>query len=158
MNRLNVPPHNERSSTFKVPLKSNVVEVTRRQPQVTELPHHNSAPVWLRSLLTIQRGSLILFGSAIGLSAIVYGHTARTQDLWKSQHQQLKRLQAQESQQALMTENINYKLVQTAEKPESGFVAPSPVRSIFILSAPQRPTKTLPVPQSQPKSKLPLGY
>jgi hypothetical protein len=161
MYRLNISPDDRKSSTAKISTpNSNVVGVNRRQPQVSQLPRNNS-PVWLRSLRAIQRGSLILFGGTIGLSAIVYGNTARTQDLWKSQHQKLQRLQAQESQQALMTENIKQGLVEAAAKPDSGFVDPSSTQIVFIPAS-QRSSKA-PAPKAPatppvPKSKLPLGY
>jgi hypothetical protein len=111
--------------------------------------------------MTIQRGTLILFTSAIGLSAIVYGYTVRTQDLWKSQYQQLKRLRTQETQQAVMNENLKQELAISAQKPDSGLVSPSPHLSVFIPSAPLRPLKPLPTLPSTPatlKSKLPMGY
>jgi hypothetical protein len=161
MNRLNKFPHDEKSVTAKISHpNSNVIGVNRRQPRaVSQLPQHHS-PAWLKSLLAIQRGSLILFGGTIGLSALIYGNTARTQDLWKSQHQKLQRLQAQESQQALMTENLKQQLVETTQKPASGFVDPSSTQIVFIPT-PQRPTKA-PAPAQSPapvfKSKLPLGY
>jgi aminoglycoside phosphotransferase len=111
--------------------------------------------------MTIQRGTLILFTSAIGLSAIVYGYTVHTQDLWKSQYQQLKRLRTQETQQAVMNENLKQELAISAQKPDSGLVAPSPDRSVFIPSAPLRPLKAVPTPPTASatlKSKLPVGY
>jgi aminoglycoside phosphotransferase len=111
--------------------------------------------------MTIQRGTLILFTSAIGLSAIVYGYTVHTQDLWKSQYQQLKRLRTQETQQAVMNENLKQELAISAQKPDSGLVSPSPDLSVFIPSAPLRPLKPLSTPPAAPatlKSKLPVGY
>jgi hypothetical protein len=106
----------------------------------------------------MQRGSLIIFCTLLGAIALVYTYTARTQDLWKTQHQQLKRFQTQEQQQALMNEHLKQQLAETAEKENSGLVAPTPARIVFIPSATPRPTKSLPTPQEQTKSKLPVGY
>ncbi|WP_310484245.1 hypothetical protein [Chamaesiphon sp. VAR_48_metabat_403] len=118
----------------------------------------NSAPAWLKSLLTIQRGSLIIFFTLLGSISLVYAHTARTQDSWKTQHKQLKQFQTQEQQQALMNEHLKQQLAETAEKTSSGLVAPNPDRIVFIPSEPPRPTKSLPTPPEQAKSKLPVGY
>jgi hypothetical protein len=139
--------------------KSQVVGL--HQPQQRQSVRQltpNSAPTWLRSLLTIQRGSLIIFCTLLGSISLVYAYTARTQDLWKTQHKQLKQFQTQEQQQALMNEHLKQQLAETAEKKDSGLIAPTPDRIVFIPSAPPRPTKSLPTPQEQAKSKLPVGY
>jgi type II secretory pathway component PulM len=104
---------------------------------------------------------MLLFTSAIGLSAIVYGYTVHTQDLWKSQYQQLKRLRTQENQQAVMNENLKQVLAISAQNADSGLVSPSPNLSVFIPSAPLRPLKPLPTQSAAPatlKSILPGGY
>jgi hypothetical protein len=116
----------------------------------------------LKSLQAVQRGSMAVFCSVFGLSAIVYGYTVYTQGSWKSQHSQLKRLQLQERQQAVMNENLKQQMAKTAEQPASGLVEPNPDRIVFIPSAPQRPTKPLPTTFQSPKpdrvSQLPFGY
>lgn len=102
---------------------------------------------------------MLVFFSAIGLSGIVYGYTVRTQDLWKSQYQQLKRLRSQETQQAVMNENLKQELAISAQNPNSGLVEPSPDRTVFIPSAPPRPLKPEPTIRSTMlKTKLPGGY
>jgi hypothetical protein len=161
----NLHPRKNRSSGSKrPPSRSNVVELNqiRQQQQVRQLPQHNSVPpVWLKSLLMLQQGSLVLFCSIFGLSSIVYGYTVYTQDTWKSQHGQLKRLQKQERQQGVMNENLKQQMAKIAEQPGSGLVATTPDKIVFIPSAPQRPNKSLPTPQSPqqtPASKLPVGY
>lgn len=129
--------------------------------RVKPLSKQNAVPLWLKYLLTMQRGALAVFCSVLGLSAIGYGYTAYTQDLWKSQHGQLRRLQLQERQQAVMNENLKQDLAKKAEEPSSGLVAPNPDRIVFIPVAPQRPAKALPnhyLPQPTPTSKLPRGY
>ncbi len=139
--------------------KSQVVgfhQPQQRQPVRQLTP--NSAPTWLKSLLTIQRGSLIIFCTLLGSISLVYAYTARTQDLWKTQHKQLKQFQNQEQQQALMNEHLKQQLAETAENKDSGLVAPTPARIVFIPSAPPRPTKSLPTPKEPAKSKLPVGY
>ncbi|WP_310489585.1 hypothetical protein [Chamaesiphon sp. VAR_69_metabat_338] len=167
---LNIPPQNEpttqrprpgSSAASKSDPKSERAKSSQtRSPQVRQFAP-NPTPNWLKSLLTIQRGTLVLFASAIGLSAIVYGYTVHTQDLWKSQYQQLKRLRTQETQQAVMNENLKQQLAISAQKSDSGLVSPTPDRSVFIPSAPLRPLKPITNPQSTPsplKSKLTAGY
>ena len=162
MNQLNLPPQVKRSSASPpVASRLNVVGAKNTQPQVRHLPQPPSVPVWLRSLLTMQQGAMVLFGSMLGLSALVYGYTVYTQGLWRSQHGQLERLQLQESQQGVMNEHLKQQMAKDADGANSGLVAPNPDRLVFIPSAPQRPTKSLPTPHStQPtrQSKLPLGY
>jgi hypothetical protein len=149
-------------SALKSPqTRSNVAGAKHPQQPARRLPQNNSVPVWLKSLLTMQQGALAVFCSLFGLSTLTYGYSAYTQDLWKSQHGQLKRLQAQEHQQGVMNENLKQQMAQAAEQPESGLVAPNPDRIVVIPSAPQRPTKSPPTnssPQSTQMSKLPLGY
>ena len=105
---------------------------------------------------------MIIFSSVLGLSTIVYGYTVYTQSLWRSQHGQLERLQLQESQQGVMDEHLKQNMAQAAERVDSGLLAPNPDRIVFIPSAPQRPTKPLPVAThsaaSAPPSQLPVGY
>lgn len=167
MYQLNIPPVGDpqseqlpqRSSVFTGAPKSPVVGVKHTQQQVRQLPQ-NSAPAWLKSLLAVQQGAAIAFCSVLGLSVVVYGYTARTQDTWKAQHKQLKRFQAQEQHQAVMAENLKQDLAKQAENQTSGLVDPNPNRLVFIPSAPPRPNKVLakPAPPVSSKSKLPLGY
>jgi hypothetical protein len=155
MARSNISPHHRSSASQRAPIRSDVVAAKHSQPQ------QHSVPVWLKSLLTIQQGSFAVFCSLLGLSAIVYGYTVYTQDLWRSQHGQLRRLQIQERQQGVMNENLKHLMAQAAEQPNSGLVAPNPERIVTIPSAPPRPAKSAATPsvvKPIPKSKLSLGY
>lgn len=144
--------------------RKTVGSIDGQQQQVRQLPHNNSVPNWLKSLLAVQRVSLILFCSVLGLSAIVYGYTVYTQDAWTTQHGQLRRLQKQERQQGVMNENLKHNMAQVAEQPDSGLVSPSPERIVVVPKAPQRPpvkslpTEPAPSPSPTPSAKLPLGY
>jgi hypothetical protein len=164
MDRSNTSQPNNRGLTSKrSQTRSPLVGSNQSPPQqqISQLLQPPVAPVWLKSLLTIQQGSLIVFASLFGLSVIVYGYTVYTQDAWRTQHGQLRRLQSQERQQGVMNENLKHELAQAAEQPESGLVAPSPDRIVVIPSAQPRPTKSLPTPPvSQPiqKSQLSRGY
>jgi hypothetical protein len=159
----NIAPRDRRSSAPKH-LRTNSKLVgsnkTQQQSQVRQLPQQNSAPVWLKLLLTAQQGAMVVFCGVFGLSAISYGYTVYTQNLWKSQHGQLRRLQMQERQQGVMNENLKQRMAQTADQPTSGLVAPSPAGIVFITTAPPRPIRALATPpqNSTTASKRPLGY
>jgi hypothetical protein len=154
---------NPTSPTSKpAPPRSTTIGVNRLQQQVRQLHTHVPAPVWLRSLLTAQKASKILFGSVFGLSLVVYGYTMHTQTTWRTQQEQLRRWQNQERQQGVMNENLKQELAKIAESKGSGLVDPKPQMAVFVYSAPSRQPKPLPAqvqaPKSLPASKTPSGY
>lgn len=129
--------------------------------QVRQIPLRQSAPVWLRSLLTAQKAAMILFASVFGLCSIVYGYTMHTQTTWRTQQDQLRRWQNQERQQGVMNEKLKQELAKKAESKDSGLVAPTPQMSVFVRGAAPRPPKPLPQTIQAPKStplKIPSGY
>lgn len=155
-------PRARTASSQRRPTRSNVVGLNHPQrQQVRQFNHQNSIPVWLQSLLTIQRVAKIAFASIFGLSLIGYGYTVYTQDVWKQQHGQLRRLQVQERQQGVMNENLKQQMAKSAEDPQSELVPPDPTQILFVPSAPPRLTKPLPAPasaQTSPTSQPPSGY
>jgi hypothetical protein len=153
MNQLNLPrPRQRTTSAQTLPVVN--------PSQVRQLPPPQPAPVWLKSLLTMQKGAMVLSGILLGLSSIVYGYTIQTQGTWRSQHRQWNRLESQGRQQSVIVENIKQKLAETAADEKSGLVAPTPEQMVFIPSAPQRPVKSVPLTQDQttPVTKIPAGY
>jgi hypothetical protein len=164
MNRQNTHLHTKQSIKESSPQRSTKTgsinpQTPKQVKQIKQVTSRQVAPIWLRSLLTIQRSVMVLFCSIFGLSAIGYGYTVYTQDLWKSQHGQLRRLQNQESQGGAMNENLKQKMAEDAESSASGLVAPSPDRNIFIPIAPQRPAKTRPTRSAATQlSQIPRGY
>jgi hypothetical protein len=153
MHQLNLPRPRRRTTSAQIsPLA--------KPSQVRHLPTPQAAPVWLRSLLTMQKSAMVLCGIVFGLSSIVYGYTVQTQGTWRSQHGQWNRLESQGRKQSVITENIKQKLAETAADEKSGLVAPKPEQIVFIPSAPQRPVKSLPPAQSQtmPAAKISAGY
>ncbi len=150
-------PHVRPSRSDRPPTKSNLASLERQQ-QVRQFPAQPPVPVWLKSLLTIHRGAKPIFGSIFGLSLLGYSYTVYTQDVWKQQHGQLKRLQSQERQQVVMTENLKHQLATTAERPDSQLVAPNPQQLLFVTSATPRPTKPLPIDRSTITAQPPSGY
>ncbi len=144
--------------------RTNVVElnhVSQVRSKVSQLPPPHSAPVWLRSLLTIERGAAALFVSVFGLSIVVYGYTVHTQNSWKQQYGKLNRIDLQERQQVVMDANLKHQMAEAAELDPKNFEAPDPKKVAFIPSVAPRPTKSDPKPTKfkvSPAPKLPLGY
>ena len=154
-----------RKQQAKKPLasKSTTVGVNQlQQPQVRQLHTHAPAPVWLKSLLTAQKASMVVFGSVFGLSSIVYGYTMHTQTTWRTQQEQLRRWQNQERHQGVMNEKLKQDLAKTAEAKGSGLVAPKPQMSVFIHGASPRLPKPLSTTAQSlkptPVSQVPSGY
>jgi hypothetical protein len=133
-----------------------------QQQQVRKLPSHAPAPIWLKSLLTAQKVSMIMFCSVFGLSSIVYGYTMHTETTWRTQQEQLRRWENQASQQGVMNENLKQDLAKTAESQASGLVDPKPEMAVFVHGAPPRQPKPLPAKAQAskqiPVSKVPSGY
>ncbi len=163
--------HSKDSIVSKVPRRSRKAEVmptktvelrrTRQEQQVRQLHRNVAVPPWLKSLLNIQKGAKVIFAVVLGTIPIVYGYTVYTQDQWKSQHGQLNRLRAREQQQVVMNENLKYQMAETAEHSNSGLVAPTPDRMVFVSPAPARPLKQRPqTPTVNPNPELqtPQGY
>ncbi len=156
-------PDARTSASARRRTRTNVVElnhVSQVRSKVSLLPQPDPVPVWLRSLLTIERGAAILFGSVFGLSIIAYGYTVHTQNLWKQQYGQLNRIQVQERQKVVMDANLKHQMATAAEVDTTQFEAPDPKKLSFIPSASLRPTKTDPKSTHQVSSapKHPLGY
>jgi hypothetical protein len=141
--------------------RANAVHARSPQsPQVRQFPQKHPVPAWLKFSIAMQRLSLLLFCGTFGLSALLYGYTAYTQDVWKTQHGRLQRLQRQELQQATVAENLRHQLAETAELPSSGLVNPTTDRLVAISTASQRQAKSpvsTPVKSTAP-SNLPTGY
>jgi hypothetical protein len=157
------PLNSKAATTSKVPRRSKTAELgrVRQEQQVRELHQDVPVPPWLKSLLDMQKGARVVFAVILGTIPIVYGYTVYTQDQWRSQHGQLNRLRAKEQQQVAVTENLKYQAAETAERNNSGFVAPTPDRMVFIAPAPARPLKQrpqTPATNPNPEIKIPQGY
>jgi hypothetical protein len=150
------------SNTPSSPLKTVGINHLEQQHKVQQLHSHAPAPVWLKSLLTAQRISMILFASVFGLSSIVYGYTMHTHTTWRTQQDQLSRWNNQERHQGVMNEKLKQDLAKKAETKESGLVAPKPEMSVFVRGASPRQLKSLPAtahtPTPIPAAKIPSGY
>lgn len=117
------------------------------------------APVWLKSLLFVQRSSDAVTFLLIAATLALYSWTVYTQQQWTKEYDKLQTLQRNERQLTTTNEGIKNQLAQQAEKPEAGMVTPNPRNTIYLQPAPQRqvptPSKTA---EPEPKAKVPLGY
>jgi hypothetical protein len=113
-------------------------------PKVENLAPKRRAPAWLRSLWLVQHRAKLVCAVLFCLLPISYGFTVYTQDQWKRQHGQLKRLQNQEIEQAVMNQSLKQQMSKAAESPQNGLIDPTPDRIVFIPSASPRPLKTAP--------------
>lgn len=127
---------------------------------VRRLPSQRSLPLWLRLLIKLQRGSVIITFVLITLALVLYGSTVYTQQLWSREYNKLKTMQRNERQLVSASSMLRNQIAQQAERPASGLIPRTPAHLIFLRPAPSRPapanTTTTPQPQTTPDA--PLGY
>jgi hypothetical protein len=129
--------------------------------QVENLPSAPITPVWLRSLLMVQRGSSVVTFCLITATLAVYAWTVYTQQTWAREYSKLENLQRNERQITAANEVLKNQLAQQAERPGTGLVPPTPDKTIFLPPAPQRQSKvtsSAAIAISEPATKTPLGY
>ena len=136
--------------------------VTTRSPSqsVERLPSKRSLPLWLRTLLFLQRSSSVASFCLISVTLALYAWTVYSQQRWSQEYRKLETLQRNERHLTATNEAIKNQLAQQAERPDAGLVAPNPANMLFLSPAPQRPFKAAPAGTSDPKSSptMPLGY
>ncbi len=164
MYQSNLPqPPAQPSTPAGLKTRANVVKLnhaSRATEKVSQFPTTKPIPAWLKSLLTIQKGSAILCGTVLILSAIAYGYTLQTQNTWKQQYGKFHRLNQQGTQQDVMDGILKHQTAAIAEQDRQRFQEPNPQQSVVIPSVQPRPTKSLPSTQSKlsPVTKPPQGY
>jgi hypothetical protein len=127
---------------------------------VRRLPVSRSIPPWLRLLIRLQRGSLVVTFVLASAALIVYSGTVYTQHLWSTGFRKLTSLQRGERELVEAGGNMQHYLAKQAERPGAGLVPKTPASAIFLQPAPQRPhqaSRTL-VPKAEPQPNKPLGY
>ena len=129
--------------------------------RVEKLPDVNQNPLWLRSLLFLQRGSSVVTFCLIGTTLAVYAWTVYTQQLWSREYRKLENLQREERQLTGANEVMKNQLAQQAESTGTGLVPPNPANTLFLPPAPQRSVAATPNNANsdpKPAPKMPLGY
>ncbi|MEG4284328.1 hypothetical protein QUB68_14465 [Microcoleus sp. A006_D1] len=126
------------------------------------LPDRQRQPVWLRSLLRMQRASTAAAVLLLGGALSVYGLTVYSEQRWSQEYQKLETLRLREQQLSAASEVLKHQLAQEAQNPESGLVRQNPADTIFLRPALEQRPQT--APNSEPALKnrsgveTPLGY
>jgi hypothetical protein len=138
---------------------------TTKIAAVKVLPNRQLKPLWLRSLLNIQRSSTVLTFLLLGFALTIYGSTVYDQQRWSEQYQKLETLRRNEQQLNSASVVLKHQIANTANDPTTGLRTQQSGDMIFLVPAPERPApKSLPSDNLQPPSaqksinKIPLGY
>lgn len=117
-------------------------------------------PIWLSSLLVLQRGSDLMAFLLVAATLGLYSWTVYTQQQWSQEYSKWQKLQREERQLTTANAVMKDQLAQQAERPGTGLVTPSQANTIYLPSAPQRPFHEAPTqsPDPEPAAKTPLGY
>jgi hypothetical protein len=113
----------------------------------------------LAQLEMVEKGVKYLLCGVAVMSLIAYGCMVYTQEQWKVHHRQLRKLQTQESQQAIIKASLKNTQAQNAEKSQSGLVAPQPDKVLFVPATTQLIPAPVPLPVDRPAALPgPVGY
>jgi hypothetical protein len=122
-----------------------------------------SAPIWLKSLLVLQKSSSIVCFLIVSAMLILYGMTVYAPQQWTREFNQLKKLQKDERQIISTNEVVKEELVKQTHQRGNGLVNPNPsTPPIFIKETSVNPV-VLNKNQGKPVIKppevlLPLKY
>jgi hypothetical protein len=155
--RTNVSPQ---AATTSVPTIGRGA-VPTKVASVKILPNHQLKPVWLRSLLSLQRTSSAIAFLLLSCTLTVYGWTVYGQQRWSEEYQKLETLRRSEQQLSAASVVLKHQIATAAENPETGLAPQQPEDMIFLEPALERPTPAANLdPQSTQKSasETPLGY
>lgn len=152
------PIKSSSQGSFRPQLK--VVPLPSPATAVRRLPLSQAIPTWLRWLVRMQRGSLIIAIVLVTAALAVYGSTVYTQQLWSKEYHRLQTMERNERQMVTTQEALKNQLAQQAERPASGLIPRTPDGIVTVPAAPQRSAKpaTLSSPKPTPKPAAPLGY
>lgn len=107
---------------------------------VRQIPLKQPYPMWLKLLIRVQRGSLLVAIVLVTAALVVYGSTIYMQRYWGTKHGQLKSMQKGVRQMVVMNEALKNQIMQQAEQPGSGLVPRTPAHTIQLEPSPLRPT------------------
>jgi hypothetical protein len=161
--RSSVPAINSRVKPSK-PVTSS--KVTNLQPKigVQKVERLNVSqrpkPLWLVSLLFLQRSSDLITFLLVAATLTIYSWTVYTQQQWSREYDKLEHLQREERQLTTANAVIKDQLAQQAEQPGTGLITPSQANTIYLPAVPQRPSHPVPNQQTAPETdaNTPLGY
>ena len=117
-------------------------------------------PIWLSSILVVQRSSDLMAFILVATTLSIYSWTVYTQQQWSREYRKLEDLQREERQLTTTNAVMKDQLAQQAERPGTGLVTPTPANPLVLPASPQRPFQTAPTQSANPVpvAKTPLGY
>ncbi|MFM6189651.1 MAG: hypothetical protein ACKPEN_17920 [Planktothrix sp.] len=137
------------------------------QPTVVKaLPKPQRQPLWLSSMMVLQKVSSVVTSVMVGSTLTFYGFMVYGESSWTQEYPRLEKLRATEQQLQAAQELLKNQIALEADKPTTGLVVPQPTDRIYIEPSDPRP-EILPAPtsplldlQPSPHSKAdkPLGY
>jgi hypothetical protein len=90
------------------------------------------APKWLKSLAMMQKTTTFLSFILLVVTAGLYVWSYNTPQKWSQQYKKLEALQRSERELTAINETYKHQLSQEAQEENSGLVAPTPERVIFL--------------------------
>ncbi len=130
-------PLQKGSRSQKSPLR--VVHPNPARSSVRQLPKSPALPPWLRMLIFLQRGSVVVTTVLIVAALVVYGSTIYMQQSWSKNYRKLKTMQRSERQMVATSEALKNQITQQADQPGSGLVPRTSEHTIFLQPAPDLP-------------------
>ncbi|WP_052330903.1 hypothetical protein [Planktothrix agardhii] len=152
------------SLTNAVPLVHSPSSLPR-STVVKALPKPQPKPLWLGSIIAVQKVSSVITSLIIGSTLTVYGLTVYGESSWTQEYPRLEKLRATEQQLRTAQEMLKNEIAITADGPTTGLVVPQPGDMIYV-----EPAKPRPHPSPEPNTvieldpvpvstvKRPLGY
>lgn len=152
------------------PLMNSVPLVEPLSPQATPtvvkvLPKPKPQPLWLSSIIALQRASSVLTSLIIGSTLTVYGLTVYGESSWTQEYPRLEQLRATEQQLQAAQEVLKNEIAIQADQPTTGLVIPQPGDMIYVEPAAPRPELSPPAtppsdlkPSAHSLTNKPLGY
>ncbi len=128
------------------------------------MPDRQRQPVWLRSLLRVERASCAAAVLLLGGALTLYGLTVYSEQRWSQEYQKLETLRLREQQLSAASEVLKHQLAKEAQNPETGLIPQKPADTIFLAPTPERRSPVVVAPNSSPAIEhrsgveAPLGY
>ncbi len=129
------------------------------------MPDRQWQPVWLRSLLRVERASCAAVVLLLGGALTLYGLTVYSEQRWSQEYQKLETLRLREQQLSAASEVLKHQLAKEAQNPETGLAPQKPADTIFLSPAPDSRSPVVVAPNSEEPAlqhragvETPLGY
>jgi len=129
------------------------------------MPDRQSQPMWLRSLLRVERASSAAVVLILGGALTLYGLTVYGEQRWSQEYQKLETLRRGEQQLSAASEVLKNQLAKEAANPETGLAAQKPADTIFLRPATENRSPGAAAPNSEASAlknrssvATPLGY